>query len=326
MCAIYHGTAPGSRTIVVSFGWTGGPPPAWRVAWVEASELATKRPLVHSVPPADLERHLGWLLRTPDFEGTVIPPVEFARACSNVRRGLAVAFISAFVVTALAMMGGSLLGQPWLNTVAPLLAILAGAAGWIGSRRQAPGRVLLAGDDEIDAAGLLDNAHRRALGERPRAVRAEHRRDAILDRVATVQQDYGALVSDIVYRIENSALFDSAVPATASYQTALIRFDDAVAADVPLQQLDDIAAEVEIAYAVARDHAETVGIAHLPATARPSAERAAKAARLAARASTEGERVASLQQVVKILDSLALYYLPTIDAETLAIEPPRGAG
>ena len=40
--------------------------------------------------------------------------------------------------------------------------------------------------------------------------------------------------------------------------------------------------------------------------------RAGKAAHLAAGAATEGERQASLAQVKRILDSLALYYLPTI--------------
>ena len=37
---------------------------------------------------------------------------------------------------------------------------------------------------------------------------------------------------------------------------------------------------------------------------------------------TEGEREASLTQVRRILGSLALYYLPTIEAETLSLEAP----
>jgi len=42
----------------------------------------------------------------------------------------------------------------------------------------------------------------------------------------------------------------------------------------------------------------------------PSSERAVKAARLVVGAGTEGERDAAIGQLQRILDSLALYYLP----------------
>lgn len=336
-CALFYSNVEPKRAIVGRFRLMAQKehlearfdfvvPVTLEFTWLPVADLDTKRPEVHPVVAAELGKHIAWLLRTGDYSSLVIPPLEFAWPRKRWRARLLRSLSAAFVMLAAFVIVGYLLTVPALVFTAPLLAVVAWALTWVVGNPRSPGNVLLAGDDEIDPDTLLDYAKRRALGERPSAERSDQRRAAIDARVESVREEYTQHLTDIVYRIENSALFDSAVPATASYQTALIRFDDAVAADVPLQQLDDIAAEVEIAYAVARDHAETVGIAHLPATARPSAERAAKAARLAARASTEGERVASLQQVVKILDSLALYYLPTIDAETLAIEPPRGAG
>ena len=63
----------------------------------------------------------------------------------------------------------------------------------------------------------------------------------------------------------------------------------------------------------ARANADTLGLDHLPVTARDDARRAAGAARLAAGAATEAERAAANAQVVRILGSLALYYLPDVD-------------
>ena len=73
------------------------------------------------------------------------------------------------------------------------------------------------------------------------------------------------------------------------------------------------AAEVQLAFDAARANAERLGLNHLPLTARDDAGRAAKAVRLARRASTDGEREAAMAQAHKLLESLALYYLPTPD-------------
>lgn len=76
---------------------------------------------------------------------------------------------------------------------------------------------------------------------------------------------------------------------------------------------------MELAFETARAHAETVGLAHLPQQARDHARRAAGAARLARAAATEAERAAAQDQVVRILRSLALYYLPDPDRLPLAL-------
>lgn len=144
------------------------------------------------------------------------------------------------------------------------------------------------------------------------------RRGLAYQRVAAIRDSYLELREDIAYRIEVSALFDPKVPTTAEFEAALVTFDD-VTDLTPTDELDDLATEVEVAFNVAQANAERLGLAHLPEHARGDARRAGKAARLAAGASTDGERQASLTQVKRILDSLALYYLPTID-EKLAIE------
>lgn len=144
-------------------------------------------------------------------------------------------------------------------------------------------------------------------------------------RVAHIRDEYLRLRSDIVYRIECSALFDPAVPTTAEFEASLVAYDDGQS-HVAVDRLDALATDVEIAFNVAKQHAERRSLEHLPPGARDEGRRAAKAARLAADAGSEGERKAALTQVRRILDSLALYYLPQLDDELRAIEAPRERG
>lgn len=138
---------------------------------------------------------------------------------------------------------------------------------------------------------------------------AEHSPEAAHARVARVKEALGELTTDVLYRIERSALFDSSVPLTRQFQLLLMRWDDE-APKLGAVALDRLSFEIELAFDTARDHAETVGLAHLPSTARPAARRALKGARLARRATSDGERAAALTQVQRLLASLALYYLP----------------
>lgn len=138
-------------------------------------------------------------------------------------------------------------------------------------------------------------------------------------RVDRVKQEYGRLLSSIEYRITNSALFDPAVDATREFTTALIQWEDA--ALLSSAERAELAARVEVTFDVARANAETLGLDHLPATARADAGRAVKAARVAADAPRDGERAAALRAVASILSGLALYYLPN---PTEAIELVQG--
>lgn len=140
-----------------------------------------------------------------------------------------------------------------------------------------------------------------------------------LDRVEVVKSAYGQLLSDIVYRIENSALFDTAHPATNRFQVALLTWD----AGSP--RAAEMAEEVEVSFATARRDAERLGLTHLPLSARSSAARAVKVARVALSDAPEAERAAALVRADEILTSLALYYLPTVDRASPSLIGSRRA-
>lgn len=207
------------------------------------------------------------------------------------------------------------------------IAFLAAGAAGMGVRR------LFKQGNELsflapDRLGItLETVHDYALAREqgklwvPPTVGAD-RRQLARRRVQTIREHHLQLREDIAYRIECSALFDPLEPATAALEAALVAFDD-VDDQTPTDVLDLKASEVEMTFNVAQANAERLGLAHLPETARDDARRAGKAARLAAGAASEGERLASLAQVRKILDSLAIYYLPSLD-ERLMLEPGRG--
>ncbi|MDF1488468.1 hypothetical protein [Tessaracoccus caeni] len=138
-------------------------------------------------------------------------------------------------------------------------------------------------------------------------------------QVAEVRESYGRMLGDIAYRIENAALFDSAVPLTKQFDTALALWADVTDA-TPEDEAVRRASLVKVTFETARANAETLGLAHLPQTARDPARRAAGAARLAARSTNDAERETATAQVVQILGSLALYYLPKPEDFRKAIE------
>ncbi|MEO7589409.1 MAG: hypothetical protein ABIS84_15425 [Arachnia sp.] len=249
-----------------------------------------------------------------------MPPLEWKRPGVGMKwRTPAVMVISLITGLTCALAGTTLLAGAAIP-----LAALAGGLAWLVLRRQEPAGIRTAGSLHLDGGNVVEYARRRMLGERPEMLQVQERRDRIEARAESIRSEYEALLTDIVYRINNSALFDPSVPATERFQTALLLWHDA--GDAPLETLDGLSADLEIAYTVARDNAETLGLAHLPATARPDARRAAKAARLAAESPNEGERTASLHHVARILDSLALYYLPSVAATPLPLDPPTNQG
>lgn len=155
------------------------------------------------------------------------------------------------------------------------------------------------------------------IGDRwltPRAVAAllpppDADRDSAVARVADVRALYGRMLSDIAYRIENSAMFDSGVPLTARFEEALAQWE-ATDAGTPASEVARLAARVKVSFDAARANAETLNLGHLPETARADARRAAGAARLAAEGATAAERAAAQEQVIRILTALGIYYLP----------------
>lgn len=246
-----------------------------------------------------------------------LPPIQWSRRGEPWRGRTPAALILAVIAGALTLWLGGETGAWWfLPITAAVFAMI-----WFLAAERLPMRILAPGDLQLDRTNVVEYAQGRLAGERPELRSLEERRASITARVDQIKEEFGRLGTDVVYRIENSALFDSSDPITERFQTALITWDTNT--DETISTLEELAGDVEVSFAVAQDHAETVGMNHLPETARDAARRATNAARLAERASTEGERTASLRQVARILDSLALYYLPTISPETLAIEAPK---
>ena len=132
------------------------------------------------------------------------------------------------------------------------------------------------------------------------------------DLVHVVKAEYGRLLTDICYRIENSALFDATVTETSRFQVALLSWDSV---DPGSSDAAALAREVRESFTVARRHAEQLGWDHLPVAAREPARRARLAAATALGDGPEGERDAARRRVADLLGSLALYYLPPIDPD-----------
>lgn len=253
---------------------------------------------------------------TTDLRVVALPPVSWKHRQEGIRHRTPVVLATA----ALVLIGMIALATPL--TAALAIPVAAGVAGslWLMLRKVSPTRIPMPGTLQLDGSNVVDYAQKRQRGERPELIRQEEQRIRIRARVDSVREEFGRLQSDIVYRIDNSALFDTAVPLTERFQLALMAWQDA--GDLTLDQLDSLAADVEIAYSVARDNAETLGLFHLPETARADGRRASKAARLAVSATNAGEREASRHQLVRILNSLALYFLPDVKEAARAIEGP----
>lgn len=143
--------------------------------------------------------------------------------------------------------------------------------------------------------------------------------DRSLDQINAVKEEYGTLLSDIIYRIEHPALFDVAVDTSRAFTTALLQWDN-TASGLSTQERTKLAARIRLTFDAARQHAETVGLNHVPQAQRDDVTRAAKALRLAADAATEDEAVAARRRAVDILKSLTLYYLPDPDEAQAMIE------
>lgn len=161
-----------------------------------------------------------------------------------------------------------------------------------------------------------------ALARLPRIPRP---RDAAIARVAEIRALYGRMLADIAYRIENSALFDTTVTPTRQFETALALWSD-VTARTSDEEIIHRASAVAVAFDTARAHAETIGLLHLPHTARDSARRAAGAARLANSTNSEAEQAAAHGQVVSILSGLRISYLPDPATMPRAITAPPANG
>lgn len=124
--------------------------------------------------------------------------------------------------------------------------------------------------------------------------------------------------ADIIARIDQPAFFDASVPSTSRFLAAMVAAQD-ITGNTTIDELQRLAARLEVTFEVAKAHAYTVGIDHLAQHQRDDARRASKVARLAASASNQGERRAAIAQLNRILAELGLYYLPQV-GDRLEIE------
>lgn len=170
----------------------------------------------------------------------------------------------------------------------------------------------------LNSQNVAEYAAQRLAGAHPEALEAKPHRERVLGRIAEIRAEYGALKLDLLARIDEPALFDGSEPLTARFLSALVEADD-VADELPLPQLEALASRLEVSFEVAKAHARTVGIHHVPDDRRDDARRASKVARLARSATSDGERRAAVAQLGRILDGMALHYMPA-SVETLAIE------
>ncbi|QIK73482.1 hypothetical protein G7070_15965 [Propioniciclava coleopterorum] len=178
--------------------------------------------------------------------------------------------------------------------VAPMSAIALPAVDWLNVSTDS----VRAGEKFWRLPTLLD-----------RVPTPQNRLEQCRARVEAVKQSYGRLRGDLVYRIENAALFDPDAPLTRQFETALVLWED-VDATTPDSEMLRRAGMVEVTFDTARAAAETVGLAHLPETTRGDADRAAKAARLARATDVDAERAIATDRVAGILRRLDLPYLP----------------
>lgn len=128
--------------------------------------------------------------------------------------------------------------------------------------------------------------------------------------VERVKEEYGKLASDIVYRIENPALFDPGVETTAEFTSAMMQWEDS-RNRLTGSEVSALAARLRVLFDTAKQNAETLGMEHLPEEAREPAGRALGALRIAkSRGASASEKATAMKQASKILGSLMLYYLP----------------
>lgn len=171
---------------------------------------------------------------------------------------------------------GGVMGEVFLV----LALIVVGAIGGLLYERNTPQPRRLHGPGK----GMVDQGVYRGgrLGDKKvrRYVRDAHPfgvRAAVTGAVTTgneVLDTYSNLLSDIVYRIENPALFDDAVPTTRRFTLAILAWEDAGEKERPAA-----AVQLRASFEVARQYAEGVGLGHYSEADRAAGRRLLAASR-----------------------------------------------
>lgn len=149
-------------------------------------------------------------------------------------------------------------------------------------------------------------------------------------QVDAIKLEMGRLRTDIVWTIENSALWDISVSASKAFFTALTIWDDH-RSGWSIDERVSAAAELKVLWKGAVDNATRLGIDHLAAEDRPKAATAIKLVRKAESTSSDAERHQLMAKAAAILSSVMSITIPretmrVIQARTSAAEldhPPH---
>ncbi len=148
-------------------------------------------------------------------ECIAVPPIQWPGRGDGLALRTPVAGVGALAAGAAPLILGGTIGAAFALPAAALAYLVL----WSALRRRRGARVLTAGDLHLDGTNLVDYAIARRLGE-PATARTDRERHArVAKRIDDIRADYGRRSADIAYRIENSALFDAAVPTTAAAPT-----------------------------------------------------------------------------------------------------------
>lgn len=134
-------------------------------------------------------------------------------------------------------------------------------------------------------------------------------RAAALRVVDDIRLEMGALRTDVVWTISNSALWDMAVPESRSFFTALTVWEDHHAG-WRTHEVVDAAAELKVLWKAATDTATRLGINHLSAGDRPRADTAIKLVRKAASTNSDAERHQLMVKAAEVLSGIISIAIP----------------
>lgn len=184
----------------------------------------------------------------------------------------------------------SYLSNTLIIMVGVVLLGLLGAAGYSAMRNS--------------RARSVDRAELRARAQEKEQARVL-RRQAAIDIIDAVREDYGEKLCDITYVIDNNALFQAARPLVKDFTQAYALVTDA---DLTLLDLDTVekrAAALRTSYDAAVADAERLGIRALDHGSR-DAQRASKLARQAAGTAGTPEGETFLETLRVLLDTLGV--------------------
>lgn len=128
-------------------------------------------------------------------------------------------------------------------------------------------------------------------------------------RVDAIKLEMGRLRTDIVWTIENSALWDISVPTSKAFFTSLAVWDDH-RSEWSIDERVTASAELKVLWQAAVDTATRLGIDHLLVDDRPKAATAIKLVRKAASTSSDAERHQLMSKAAAILSSIMSVTIP----------------